>query len=169
MKTWEVHLKSLVDSYRTCKFVVSGSAIAALKFKSIENGTGRFTDFLFPLSSMDEHLGNMVETAIFSQWMHRDWFTPWYARWNRGEVNMVCLSVDILPFRKRKGFLKKKSVLPRGFLLVSASDHYCGSIHRPSPPARRLPVFLFIEYLCKYTKNRLYPLPKGSGFTLNYG
>ena len=33
----------------------------------------------------------MVETAIYSQWMHRDWFTPYYARWNNGEVDMVGL------------------------------------------------------------------------------
>jgi uncharacterized protein len=48
-----------------------------------------------PLQATDEALGNMVETAIFSQWMHRDWFTPWYARWSRGgsqgEVDMVGL------------------------------------------------------------------------------
>ncbi|MGD2035177.1 MAG: ATP-binding protein [Bacteroidales bacterium] len=266
LRDWEVHLKSLVDSYRTCKFIVSGSAAAALKFKSNESGAGRFTDFLLPpltfneyinlkkleriispmklswqehittfytsthidelnkhfldyinfggypevifsekiqanpgryirqdivdkvllrdlpslygindvqelnslftsiaynsgnefsfealsqqsevpkntlkkyieyleaaflikrirrisesgkkfkrenffkiyltnpslrsalfspLSSNDENLGNMIETAIFSQWMHRDWFTPRYARWNKGEVDMVSLS-----------------------------------------------------------------------------
>lgn len=42
-----------------------------------------------PLQPTDEHVGNMVETAIFAQWMHRDWFTPWYARWAAGEVDMV--------------------------------------------------------------------------------
>lgn len=42
-----------------------------------------------PLQATDEHMGNMVETAIFAQWMHRDWFVPWYARWNNGEVDMV--------------------------------------------------------------------------------
>lgn len=31
----------------------------------------------------------MVETAIYSQWMHREWFEPYYARWNKGEVDMV--------------------------------------------------------------------------------
>jgi hypothetical protein len=265
-KDWEVHLKTLVDSYRNCKFIASGSAAAALKFKSNESGAGRFTDFLLPpltfhefiflkgldriikripwkwqehittfytathvrelntyfqdyinfggypevifseriqknpgryirqdivdkvllrdlpslygisdvqelnslfttiaynsanefsfealssqsgvqkatirkyieyleaaflikqvnrigqsgkkfqrrnffklyltnpslrsalfapLSSNDESMGNMVETAIYAQWMHRDWFTPWYARWKKGEVDMVGLS-----------------------------------------------------------------------------
>jgi len=42
-----------------------------------------------PLQATDEQIGNMVETAIFAQWMHRDWFTPWYARWKDGEVDMV--------------------------------------------------------------------------------
>lgn len=45
-----------------------------------------------PITSNDEMIGNMVETAIFAQWMHRDWFTPWYARWTNGEVDMVGLS-----------------------------------------------------------------------------
>ncbi len=45
-----------------------------------------------PISATDELIGNQVETAIFSQWMHRDWFTPWYARWKNGEVDMVGLS-----------------------------------------------------------------------------
>ena len=45
-----------------------------------------------PLSPNDSLLGHMIETAIYSQWMHRDWFTPWYARWQNGEVDMIGLS-----------------------------------------------------------------------------
>lgn len=45
-----------------------------------------------PITSTDEMIGNMVETAIYSQWMHRDRFTPWYARWSNGEVDMVGLN-----------------------------------------------------------------------------
>ncbi len=49
----------------------------------------------FPLQATDEAMGNMVETAIYSQWMHRDWFQPWYARWTNGrkhgEVDMIGL------------------------------------------------------------------------------
>lgn len=49
-----------------------------------------------PITSTDEMIGNLVETAIFAQWMHRDWFTPWYARWSNGEVDMVGLSDSTL-------------------------------------------------------------------------
>ncbi len=46
-----------------------------------------------PLLPTDEAMGHMVETAIYAQWMHRDWFTPWYASWKtgrvHGEVDMV--------------------------------------------------------------------------------
>jgi len=49
-----------------------------------------------PLSATDDGLGNMVETAIYAQWFHRDWFTPWYARWQSGEVDMVGLSEKTL-------------------------------------------------------------------------
>ncbi|PWJ57011.1 hypothetical protein CLV98_109120 [Dyadobacter jejuensis] len=37
-------------------------------------------------------MGNLVETAIFSQWNHNIDFTPYYARWKRGEVDIVRLS-----------------------------------------------------------------------------
>lgn len=49
-----------------------------------------------PMEATNEHIGNMVETAIFSQWMHRDWFVPLYARWTngrtQGEVDMIGLN-----------------------------------------------------------------------------
>jgi hypothetical protein len=41
-------------------------------------------------------MGNMVETAIFSQWFHRYWRTPYYARWKSGEVDIVGLSSEKL-------------------------------------------------------------------------
>lgn len=56
LKDWEVHLKSLVDSYRGTKFVASGSAAAALKMKSNESGAGRFTDFMLPPLTFYEYI-----------------------------------------------------------------------------------------------------------------
>ena len=56
LKDWEVHLKSLVDSYRDTKFIVSGSAAAALKMKSQESGAGRFSDFFLPPFTFAEYI-----------------------------------------------------------------------------------------------------------------
>ncbi len=56
LKDWEVHLKSLVDSYHYIKFIVSGSAAAALKLKSQESGAGRFTEFILPPLTFYEFL-----------------------------------------------------------------------------------------------------------------
>lgn len=56
LKDWEVHLKSLVDSYPESRFIVSGSAAAALKLKSMESGAGRFTDFMLPPLTFHEYL-----------------------------------------------------------------------------------------------------------------
>lgn len=56
LKDWEVHLKSLVDSYHHVKFIVSGSAAAALKLKSNESGAGRFTDFTLPPLTFHEYI-----------------------------------------------------------------------------------------------------------------
>ena len=55
-RDWEVQLKSLVDSYRKDKFIVSGSAAAALKYASNESGAGRFTDFLLPPLTFNEYI-----------------------------------------------------------------------------------------------------------------
>lgn len=56
LKDWEIHLKSLVDSYPNTRFVVSGSAAAALRLKSRESGAGRFTEFFLPPVSFREYL-----------------------------------------------------------------------------------------------------------------
>lgn len=68
LKDWEIHLKTLVDSYRGTKFVVSGSAAAALKFKSNESGAGRFTDFLLPPLTFYEyiHINNLQHLMVES-------------------------------------------------------------------------------------------------------
>jgi predicted AAA+ superfamily ATPase len=50
-----------------------------------------------PLQATDEKIGNMVETAIFAQWLHREWFTPYYARWDKGEVDMIGLNKNLKP------------------------------------------------------------------------
>lgn len=55
-REWEAHLKSLVDTYPQMRLVVSGSAAAALRLKSLESGAGRFTDFLLPPLTFYEYL-----------------------------------------------------------------------------------------------------------------
>ena len=56
LKDWERHLKVLVDSFPETKFIVSGSAAAALKWHSTESGAGRFTDFLLPPLTFQEYI-----------------------------------------------------------------------------------------------------------------
>lgn len=56
LKDWEVHLKSLVDSYPHIRFIASGSAAAALRMKSRESGAGRFTEFMLPPLTFAEYL-----------------------------------------------------------------------------------------------------------------
>ncbi len=53
---WERHLKAFVDVHTGVKCVVSGSAAAALRLKSMESGAGRFTDFLLPPLTFHEYL-----------------------------------------------------------------------------------------------------------------
>lgn len=63
-----------------------------ISFKLYLTNPSLFTALFAPIEGTDENMGNMVETAIYAQWMHRDWFEPWYARWKDGEVDMVGIS-----------------------------------------------------------------------------
>lgn len=56
LKDWERQLKVLVDSFPETKFIVSGSAAAALKRHSTESGAGRFTDFMLPPLTFQEYI-----------------------------------------------------------------------------------------------------------------
>jgi predicted AAA+ superfamily ATPase len=56
VEEWEAYLKSMVDDYPNIRFVVSGSAAAALRMKSRESGAGRFTDFLLPPLLFTEYM-----------------------------------------------------------------------------------------------------------------
>ena len=66
LKDWEVHLKSMIDTFRSAKFIASGSAAAALKMKSNESGAGRFRDFMLPPLTFNEyiHLLNLYSIII---------------------------------------------------------------------------------------------------------
>jgi hypothetical protein len=51
------------------------------------------TALFSPISETDSEMGNMVETAVLSQWMHRETMDLTYARWKdgrkEGEVDLV--------------------------------------------------------------------------------
>lgn len=99
LKDWEIHLKSLVDSYHHLKFIVSGSAAAALNRKSKESGAGRFTDFVLPPLTFHEYLNLNDKKIIYNQKeevknIHKlnDWFTEYI---NFGGYPEVSLSKTI--------------------------------------------------------------------------
>lgn len=46
-----------------------------------------------PVGAEDDAMGDLVETAVFSQWFHTD-IPLYYARWQRGEVDIVHLGAD---------------------------------------------------------------------------
>jgi predicted AAA+ superfamily ATPase len=43
-----------------------------------------------PIGAEHEAMGSLAETGVFSQWFHSP-FAPYYARWNKGEVDIVGL------------------------------------------------------------------------------
>jgi hypothetical protein len=76
LRGWEQHLKSLVDTYRTTKWIASGSAAAALRLKSNESGAGRFTDFVLPPLTFHEYLMLLGRSGLVRQEAGRNssWF-----------------------------------------------------------------------------------------------
>ncbi len=89
LKDWEVHLKVLVDSYPKTKFIVSGSAAAALKFKSTESGAGRFTEFMLPPLTFNEyiHLKNYSDLIRPSKISWNGNIKDFYSTININEIN----------------------------------------------------------------------------------
>ncbi len=89
LKDWEIHLKTLVDSYRKDKFIVSGSAAAALKLASNESGAGRFTDFLLPPLSFAEYLAmkNLDHLMIEKQYEFQSKVDRFFSTSHITEVN----------------------------------------------------------------------------------
>ena len=65
LRDWERHLKDLVDNYQNYKFVVTGSAAAALKLKSNESGAGRFSEFMLPPLNFYEFIGFIDKHEMF--------------------------------------------------------------------------------------------------------
>lgn len=90
LKDWERHLKVLVDSYPKTKFIVSGSAAAALRIKSSESGAGRFHDFMLPPLTFQEFLHlqglqNLVKSSV-TTYKGRDF--PFYTAVDVKELNI---------------------------------------------------------------------------------
>lgn len=80
LKNWEVHLKSLVDSYPNYRFIASGSAAAALKLKSQESGAGRFTDFMLPPLTFAEYLRFVdLERKLIIETINKETDKPKYS------------------------------------------------------------------------------------------
>ena len=86
LPNWEVHLKSLVDSYPSYKYVATGSAAAALKLKSRESGAGRFTEFLLPPLTFAEYISfiDKVDELIAKVSKHDK---SWYEAKNIEQLN----------------------------------------------------------------------------------
>jgi predicted AAA+ superfamily ATPase len=66
-----------------------------INFKVYLTNPSLRTALFSPISETDIEMGNMVETAVLSQWMHREKLDLTYARWkegrSEGEVDLVLL------------------------------------------------------------------------------
>lgn len=87
LREWEVHLKSLVDSFPSYKFVATGSAAAALKLKSQESGAGRFTDFVLPPLTFAEYIHFIGKTDELIDKNSRDDGSRYYRANDINELN----------------------------------------------------------------------------------
>ncbi len=89
LKSWEIHLKDLVDNFPNVKFVASGSAAAALKLSSKESGAGRFSDFMLPPLTFYEFLLFLGEDNKYVRWTTNE----------KGKASCEALDIDGLNAR----------------------------------------------------------------------
>jgi hypothetical protein len=89
LKDWERHLKVLVDLYPHTKFIVSGSAAAALRLQSSESGAGRFTDFMLPPLTFHEyiHLKNLTHLVQLRSIHYNGKEIPFYTTHDNKTLN----------------------------------------------------------------------------------
>jgi predicted AAA+ superfamily ATPase len=79
----------LVDSYPHTRFVVLGSAAAALRLKSNESGAGRFTHFMLPPLTFNEFIHLKQLNRLITE-TNLDWqgsLTKFYGTNNINELN----------------------------------------------------------------------------------
>jgi len=91
IKTYIEYLESAFLVKKISRVDQSGKRFKReVKFKMYLSNPSLYAALFTPLAITNEkRMGDLVETAIYSQWMHRDWFHPYYARWGKGEVDMV--------------------------------------------------------------------------------
>ncbi len=100
LKDWEVHLKSLVDTYPHIRFVASGSAAAALRMKSRESGAGRFSEFILPPLTFAEYLLFVgQESALIVPGLPQDDRAPSYRA-----TDIQALNVEFVKYLNYGGF-----------------------------------------------------------------
>lgn len=100
LKDWQTHLKSLVDSHRSVRFVASGSAAAALRMQSRESGAGRFTEFVLPPLTFQEYLQfARQEAALISDEIIEGGAAPTYRT-----SNILALNDEFLRYLNYGGF-----------------------------------------------------------------
>jgi predicted AAA+ superfamily ATPase len=66
------------------------------QFKVYLTNTSLRAALFAPITSEDPNFGFLVETAIFDQWLHRPNEGLHYAKWTKGEVDMVRLSLKTM-------------------------------------------------------------------------
>jgi predicted AAA+ superfamily ATPase len=70
--------------------------IRASRFKLYLTNPSMRCALFTPISSTEDHFGQMVETAIVAQYMHWGQFPLHYAAWTGGEVDLVSVAKDLV-------------------------------------------------------------------------
>lgn len=90
LRNWEIHLKSLVDSFLDYRFVATGSAAAALRLKSNESGAGRFTDYILPPLTFAEYLMFIGrETELITAISANDPLQPYKYKYSTSNIDVL--------------------------------------------------------------------------------
>jgi uncharacterized protein len=106
LRDWEIHLKSLVDSFQDYRFIATGSAAAALRLKSTESGAGRFSDYVLPPLTFAEYLmfiGRDTE-LITTEFIEASEFIGNYKPYQYATSNIEALNAEFINYLNFGGY-----------------------------------------------------------------
>jgi len=94
----EPFITSIMGIFKISYFVIHLRKFKRANFFKVYLTNPSTRSALFsPIKSNNEFIGNMVETAIYSQWKHSYKSKLFYARWKTGEVDIVRLNNEGSP------------------------------------------------------------------------
>lgn len=92
-------------------------------FKTVLTNPSLRTALFSPLSEKSEQLGAMIETAVIAQYFHEQFRQLYYARWSKGEIDLVETTPDLRPIAATE--VKFSDRPPKQLKMLAPAVEFC--------------------------------------------